>query len=136
MLVAALALAVLVPFAASQSFTIANDQFILNGKPILLMSGCVHYSRVRPEDWPDRLARIAALGANAVETYVPWNYHETNQGTLRLRLLGRFPYECTRKPLFVFVFLQEQGSLAQVCLTSPATAILLRSCWLQRMQTY
>jgi beta-galactosidase GanA len=77
------ALAVQALFAAAgQTFSIANDQFVLNGKPILLMSGCIHYSRVRPEDWADRLARVAALGANAIETYVPWNFHETNQGAV------------------------------------------------------
>ena len=31
--------------------------------------------------WADRLARLKALGLNAVATYVPWNFHEEEEGT-------------------------------------------------------
>ena len=33
-----------------------------------------------PQVWDDRLAKLADLGANAVEIYVPWNMHEPYQG--------------------------------------------------------
>lgn len=26
--------------------------------------------------WQDRLVRLRAMGLNAVQTYVPWNFHE------------------------------------------------------------
>lgn len=56
----------------------------LSRSPSQLLSSCIHYSRVRPELWRDRLERVFALGANAIETYVPWNWHETTQGPLPL----------------------------------------------------
>ena len=40
----------------------------------------MHYSRVPSFYWRDRLEKMAAAGLNAVQTYVPWNFHETNEG--------------------------------------------------------
>lgn len=40
----------------------------------------MHYSRVPAFYWRDRLEKFAAAGLNAVQTYVPWNFHETDQG--------------------------------------------------------
>ncbi|MFE6736522.1 beta-galactosidase family protein [Microbacterium sp. NPDC057650] len=50
----------------------------IDGRQVL--SGAVHYFRVHPEQWADRLARLAALGLNTVETYVAWNFHEPRRG--------------------------------------------------------
>ena len=44
------------------------------------ISGSMHYSRVLPEFWKDRLQKFVAGGLNAVQTYVPWNFHETVPG--------------------------------------------------------
>ncbi len=49
--------------------------FLRDGKPHLIVSGALHYGRVHPDLWRDRLTRIAAMGCNTVETYVPWNFH-------------------------------------------------------------
>ena len=46
-----------------------------------ILSGAVHYFRSFPEQWPHRLAMLRAMGANAVETYVPWNRHERVRGS-------------------------------------------------------
>ena len=40
----------------------------------------MHYSRVQPYYWKDRLEKLYAAGLNAVQTYVPWNFHETQPG--------------------------------------------------------
>ena len=40
----------------------------------------MHYFRVVPEYWRDRLEKIKALGCNTVETYVAWNVHEPKKG--------------------------------------------------------
>ena len=53
--------------------TISGDQFLLDGQPFRLLSGGVHYFRVVPDYWRDRLEKLRALGLNTVETYVPWN---------------------------------------------------------------
>lgn len=60
-------------------FTV-EEEFMLDGKPLKILSGAIHYFRVLPEDWEHSLYNLKALGFNAVETYVPWNFHETVEG--------------------------------------------------------
>ncbi|MHC5215582.1 glycoside hydrolase family 35 protein [Enterococcus sp. LJL128] len=57
-----------------------KDEFYLNGAPFKIISGSIHYFRVVPEYWQDRLEKLKALGCNTVETYVPWNLHEPDEG--------------------------------------------------------
>lgn len=57
-----------------------RDQFYLNGAPFKIISGSIHYFRVVPEYWLDRLEKLKAMGCNTVETYVPWNMHEYEKG--------------------------------------------------------
>ena len=65
---------------ARSPLTHADGQFWLEGKPLVLLSGSVHYFRIVPEYWRDRLARLKAAGLNTVSTYVPWNLHEEVRG--------------------------------------------------------
>lgn len=58
-----------------------KDDFYLNGKKIKIISGGIHYFRVVPEYWRDRLEKLKAMGCNTVETYVAWNLHEPKKGT-------------------------------------------------------
>ena len=60
---------------------ISPDGFTLDGRPLRLLSGALHYFRSRPEQWPQRLGMLRALGLNTVETYVPWNLHEPRPGS-------------------------------------------------------
>jgi hypothetical protein len=39
-----------------------------------------HHRRIPVEYWRDRLERLAGLGLNAIQLYVPWNFHEQEQG--------------------------------------------------------
>lgn len=57
-----------------------RDRFYLNGEPFQVISGSIHYFRVVPEYWRDRLEKLKAMGCNTVETYIPWNMHEQNKG--------------------------------------------------------
>ena len=57
-----------------------SNAFFLDGNKITLLSGAIHYFRVVPEYWRDRLMRAKACGLNCVETYVPWNLHEEVKG--------------------------------------------------------
>lgn len=63
----------------NQRFEI-KEEFYLNGEPIKIISGSIHYFRVVPEYWMDRLLKLKAMGCNTVETYVPWNIHEPKEG--------------------------------------------------------
>ena len=44
------------------------EGFKLNGKNITIFSGTIHYFRVPPQYWRDRLRKARACGLNAVET--------------------------------------------------------------------
>ena len=57
-----------------------KDDFYLNGEKIQIISGGMHYFRILPEYWEDRLLKLKALGCNTVETYIPWNLHEKEKG--------------------------------------------------------
>ena len=61
-------------------FEIKDGAFMLNGKPFQIYSGAIHYFRVLPEYWRDRLEKLKAAGFNTVETYVCWNLHEPKKG--------------------------------------------------------
>lgn len=47
-----------------------KDNFYLDGKPFQIISGGIHYFRVVPEYWKDRLEKLKAMGCNTVETYI------------------------------------------------------------------
>lgn len=57
-----------------------EEHIEIDGEKTLLISGAMHYFRTLPEQWKDRLEKIASAGFNCVETYVPWNLHEPKEG--------------------------------------------------------
>lgn len=63
---------------------IKNKQIIINGKPELIMAGEIHYFRLPPSEWQDRLDKLKLAGCNAVSTYVPWLIHEPAEGEIDL----------------------------------------------------
>ncbi|MEU6356662.1 beta-galactosidase family protein [Streptomyces sp. NPDC047072] len=72
-------------------FTVGDTDFLLDGRPVRLLSGALHYFRVHESQWGHRLAMLRAMGLNCVETYVPWNLHEPRPGDFRdTGALGRF----------------------------------------------
>ena len=72
-------------------FAVGDDHFLLDGRPVRLLSGALHYFRVHEAQWGHRLAMLRAMGLNCVETYVPWNLHEPEPGCFRdVAALGRF----------------------------------------------
>ncbi|HZJ82952.1 MAG TPA: beta-galactosidase [Clostridia bacterium] len=57
-------------------FEISGKEFLYEKEPVKVISGAIHYFRVVPEYWRDRLLKLKACGFNTVETYVAWNVHE------------------------------------------------------------
>ena len=45
------------------TFTIQDD-FMLDGQPVKLISGALHYFRIVPEYWQDRLEKLKNMGCN------------------------------------------------------------------------
>jgi beta-galactosidase len=70
-----------------------QGELLRGGRPHRVLAGSLHYFRVHPAQWADRLGRLAAMGLNTVDTYVAWNVHEPHRGQVRFdggRDLGRF----------------------------------------------
>lgn len=61
-------------------FEIGSDAFLLDSAPFRVISGALHYFRVHPAHWRDRIRLARAMGLNTIETYVPWNEHEPRPG--------------------------------------------------------
>jgi len=57
-----------------------DGAFTLEGRRRFLFDGELHYFRVRPELWRSGLERLKAAGMNAVSTYIPWVWHEPEEG--------------------------------------------------------
>ncbi|HEY5222327.1 MAG TPA: glycoside hydrolase family 35 protein [Microbacteriaceae bacterium] len=62
--------------AATAILSYSEGVLLRNGAEHRILSGSVHYFRVHPDQWRDRLERVAALGINTVDTYVAWNFHQ------------------------------------------------------------
>ena len=60
--------------------TCDETSFRLHGKKFHIYSGAMHYFRILPQYWEDRLQKLKAAGFNTVETYVCWNLHEPQKG--------------------------------------------------------
>jgi len=85
---------------------------LLDGKRFQLISGSICYFRILPEHWADRLGKLVALGANAVEVYVPWNFHE--------RRLGEWDFS---GPADLARFIRLAGNLGLLVLLRPGPYI-------------
>ncbi|WP_194765550.1 glycoside hydrolase family 35 protein [Microbacterium sp. UFMG61] len=62
------------------SFSIGESDFLRAGQPHRVISGAIHYFRVHPDQWQDRIRKARQMGLNTIETYVAWNAHEPRRG--------------------------------------------------------
>lgn len=75
------------------TFSIGEADFLRDGRPHRVLAGAIHYFRVHPDQWQDRIRKARLMGLNTVETYVAWNAHEPRRGewnTTDGNDLGRF----------------------------------------------
>jgi beta-galactosidase len=75
------------------TFEIGEHDFLLDGQPHQVIAGALHYFRVHPDQWADRIHKARLMGLNAIETYVAWNLHAPREGEFDLtgpRDLARF----------------------------------------------
>ncbi|MDQ0383489.1 beta-galactosidase [Streptomyces sp. DSM 42143] len=69
--------------APTALLTHPDGELLRGGRPHRVLAGSMHYFRVHPRQWADRLARLAAMGLNTVDTYIAWNFHERRPGEHR-----------------------------------------------------
>ena len=83
-----------------------KEQFYLNESPFQIISGAVHYFRIVPEYWRDRLEKLVNMGCNTVETYIPWNFHEPDKGRFLwdgMRNICKFIETATELGLYIIL---------------------------------
>jgi beta-galactosidase len=66
--------------ADAPRFAIGEHDFLLDGRPLQIRCGEMHFARVPREYWGHRLRAIRAMGLNTVCAYLFWNYHEWREG--------------------------------------------------------
>ncbi|MGV7209658.1 beta-galactosidase [Oxalobacteraceae bacterium A2-2] len=66
--------------AQPSRFAIGKDAFLLDGAPLQIRCGEMHFARVPREYWEHRLRAVKAMGLNTVCAYLFWNYHEWREG--------------------------------------------------------
>ena len=64
----------------NHTFTLGDTDFLLDGKPLQMISGEMHYTRIPREYWRERMKMAKAMGLNTIATYVFWNVHEPLPG--------------------------------------------------------
>lgn len=79
------AAATLLPLGGAQAapaarFTLGTTDFLLDGRPLQIRCGEMHFARVPRAYWRHRLQAIQAMGLNTVCAYLFWNFHEWREG--------------------------------------------------------
>ena len=97
--------------AQDEVFKIEDGDFKYKGEPIHIYAGEMHYARIPKEYWRHRLQMMKALGLNAVNTYVFWNYHNTAP--------GKWDWKSDNKNLTEFIKLAEEEGLFVILRPGP-----------------
>lgn len=86
-----------------------DKQILIDGRPRMIMAGEIQYFRLSRDEWADRLDKLAATGANAVASYIPWLWHELPDGRIDVtgetrpeRDLGAFIDLCAERGMWFF----------------------------------
>ena len=58
---------------------ICRNKFYMGDEEFRLYGGTIHYFRVHPSEWEDRLQKLKDSGLNTVETYIAWNVHSRHE---------------------------------------------------------
>ncbi|HEV2694207.1 MAG TPA: beta-galactosidase [Verrucomicrobiae bacterium] len=66
--------------AATHTFAIGTNDFLLDGQRLQIRCGEIHAARVPMEYWRHRLQMAKAMGLNTVCAYLFWNLHEPKPG--------------------------------------------------------
>ncbi|MEW6608333.1 MAG: alpha-amylase family protein [bacterium] len=93
-----------------KSLNIKNGVFTLQEKERFLLIGEFQYFRIKKKLWAEGLSKLKSIGFNGISTYVPWVWHEVEEGNFDFRgktyperdLIG-FIEECKKKSLFLVI---------------------------------
>ncbi|MEQ6377841.1 beta-galactosidase [Bacillaceae bacterium S4-13-56] len=95
-----------------------KDQSIqINGEDVVLFGGELHYFRVPKTEWRNRILQAKEAGMNMISTYVPWGFHEYEEGKIDLE--GK-----TRAERDLVTFLQIVQEENMYCLVRPGPYVM------------
>lgn len=88
-------------------FSLGKNDFLLDGKPLQLISGEMHPARIPREYWRHRIQMAKAMGCNTIAAYLFWNYYETKEGvfdfTTDNRNIAEFIRLCKAEGMWVLL---------------------------------
>jgi hypothetical protein len=100
----------------------AADHILIDDRPDLILGGEFQYFRIKRDQWEGVLTSFKEAGVNLIAAYVPWIWHETEEGvfdfdgtTVPERDLRGFLYLCRRLelPLIIkpgpYIYAEYQG---------------------------
>ncbi len=91
-----------VPQSNRHTFAFGEKEFLLDGKPLQIISGEMHPARIPREYWRHRIRMARAMGCNTIAVYIFWNYHES--------VPGRFDFKTGNHDIAEFVrTVQQEG---------------------------
>lgn len=70
-------------------FTLGKTEFLLDGKPLQIISGEMHPARIPEEYWRHRIKMAKAMGCNTIAAYIFWNHQETTEGVFDFKTGNR-----------------------------------------------
>jgi beta-galactosidase len=56
------------------------EGIMIEDKLRVVLCASAFYFRIPCCEWRDRLEKVKAAGYNCIDVYIPWNYHETEEG--------------------------------------------------------
>ncbi len=101
------------PHDSPPTIAVERRGLSLDGKPLPLLSGAVHYWRHDPDVWAPALRSLRSLGFRLVDVYVPWSVHEIDKNRYD------FGHEDPRKDLAAFLKLAEEHDLYAIVRPGP-----------------
>jgi len=88
-------------------FSLSKNDFLLDGKPLQMISGEMHPARIPHEYWRQRIQMAKAMGCNTIAAYVFWNYQETSPGVFDFKTgnhnVAEFIKICQEEGLWVLL---------------------------------
>lgn len=89
-----------------RSVAITREGLLIDGKPLHILSGCVHYFRWPRAEWRALLEQARWAGLNTIDTVIVWNRHEPEPGQFDFAAeadLGAFLDLCHELGLYAIV---------------------------------
>ncbi|MHA1510263.1 MAG: beta-galactosidase, partial [Promethearchaeota archaeon] len=74
---------------------LGSNAILIGNNPVFLFSCEFHYFTVPQKQWDHELNQIKKLGFNAITIYIPWSFHEKEEGIFDFKSLN-----CNLKKLF------------------------------------